>query len=120
MIFTRYIGVGGFATLVHYLTTIILVESGVSSPGWAAAAGAIVGALVAYGLNRTLTFGNTTRPVIQGLWRFGTVAFVGALANGLVVSIGTDLGMHYLLAQAVATALILPASFALNKCWTFQ
>jgi putative flippase GtrA len=120
MIFARYIGIGGLATLIHYLTTIFVVELDLATPGWAASGGAIVGALVAYGLNRAVTFGGTTRPLIQGLWRFGAVAFAGALANGLIVALGTSMGMYYLLAQAFATTLILPATFTINKRWTFQ
>jgi putative flippase GtrA len=36
-----------------------------------------------------------------------------------VVAAGVALGAHYLLAQAVATALVLLLTFAVNRAWAF-
>jgi putative flippase GtrA len=52
--------------------------------------------------------------------RYLLVAAGGALANGTIVWLGTELlHWHYLAAQVLATALILVAGFALNRTWTF-
>lgn len=47
------------------------------------------------------------------------VAIFGALINGSLVWVGTALGLHYLLAQVAATALVVVLSYHLNNRWTF-
>lgn len=117
--FARYSLVGIFATCVHYVLLSALVEWAGAKAGPAAAVGATFGALTAYAGNHRLTFMSRV-PHGVALPRFLLVAAFGAIASGLIVWAGTEwLHMHYLMAQVIATALILWTGFALNRRWTF-
>lgn len=111
--------VGGLATLLHYLVLVALVELVGVNAGLSAAVGAACGALAAYAGNKRFTFVSNA-PHRQALPRFLLVAAAGAIANGSIVWAGTELlHMHYLVAQVIATALILVLGFVLNRSWTF-
>ena len=111
--------VGGLATVVHYLVLVSLVELADVSAGLAAATGATCGALAAYAGNRRFTFASDA-PHGRALPRFLAVAALGAATSAALVFVGTSwLGLHYLLPQLAATALILAAGFMLNRHWTF-
>jgi putative flippase GtrA len=120
MAFGRYLLVGIAATGVHYLILLAMVESA-GCPAWiSAAAGSIVGAIVAYAGNWHFTFLRSAQHV-QALPRFLLVAGWGAGANGLIVWLGaTQLGLHYLLAQAIATLVVVVLTFQVNRIWTFS
>lgn len=117
----RYTVAGGVATASHYVLMGALVEVCAWPAGLASVAGALLGAVVGYGLNRTWTFAGHATPHRQALQRFLVVAAVGALLNGALVWAGTmALGWHWLVAQAVATGLVLLAGYAANRLWTFS
>ncbi|MFL6658702.1 MAG: GtrA family protein [Massilia sp.] len=120
MVFGRYLAVGLAATGVHYLVLYLLVERFGWAPPFAAAFGAICGALAAYLGNWRFTFAGAAGHG-HALPRFLAVAAGGALVNWLVVWIGSSvLGMHYFLAQVVASALVVFMTFQINRVWTFQ
>ena len=49
-----------------------------------------------------------------------TVAAFGVLLNnGVVKAMIESMHLHYLVAQAVATMVVLGSGFVLNKIWTF-
>ena len=84
----------------------------------ASGAGAVLGAQVAYAGNRWFTFAH--RGALRASWpRFQATAAAGALFGMAVVALGVRLGLHYLLAQGMATLLVLVLSFAINRAWTF-
>jgi len=117
--FGRYVLIGGLSTALHCCLLVVMVEVWSVSPGLAAAAGALGGALAAYIGNRRLTFASAAAHR-QALPRFLIVAAGGALLSGSLVWIGTTLlGMQYLVPQLMATALVLVAGFATNRHWTF-
>ena len=117
--FGRYLAVGAAATAVHYLLLVALVELAGSAAAPAAAFGAIFGALVAYAGNRRFTFAGRP-PHFRSLPRFLTVAASGAAASASIVWTGTEVaGMHYLVAQVVATLFVLWSGFMLNRRWSF-
>lgn len=114
----RYASVGAAATAVHYLLLTALVENALLAPPLAAALGAWVGAQVAFVLNARYTF----RPaaVTFGSWlRFQATAAIGAALSFALVAVGDRLGVHYLLAQAVATLLAMLVTFEINRRWSF-
>lgn len=117
--FLRYTAVGAIATALHYLLLVLCVEFG----GWPAFAasgfGAVVGAQLAYAGNRWLTFAH--RGDMRASWpRFQATALVGALLGMAIVALGVRAGLHYLLAQVLATLASLVLTFAINRAWTFR
>lgn len=116
----KYTLVGGIATAAHYLSLMVLVEVFGVSPALSAFCGAIVGAVLAYWGNRRITFDASSASHGRAVPRFALVALAGALINALVVWLGVQtLGVHYLLAQAAATAAVLLLTYHLNRNWTF-
>lgn len=117
----RYAVAGAVATASHYALMGALVEAAHWPAALASGAGATLGAVVAYGLNRAWTFAGSGVPHRQALPRFLAVAGAGALANATVVWAGTaGLGWHWLAAQAAATLAVLLASYAANRRWSFS
>jgi putative flippase GtrA len=116
-----YAAVGALATAAHYVLLAVLVESAWLNPGPAAACGACLGAVVAYWGNRAFTFRATPAPHGRAMWRFAAVALAGAGLNGLIVAWGHGAwGLHYLVAQAIATVLVMLLTYHLNRWWTFS
>jgi putative flippase GtrA len=117
--FVRYAAVGALGTVVHFVTLSVCVEVFGFTPAAGSIAGATVGALLNYILNYHLTFASHQAHRVT-LPRFLAVAAFGVLLNGLIVKLATErLQVHYLVAQAVATVVVLGSGFVLNKLWTF-
>jgi putative flippase GtrA len=114
----RYAAVGVAATAAHWALLALLVE-GPGLPAWlGSGAGAVLGAQVAFFGNRRFTFGHGG-PLWPAWWRFMGTALLGAGFGMVVVGAGVALGLHYLLAQAVATVLVMLLTFGINRAWTF-
>ena len=108
------------ATAVHYAVLLALVELGGMPPAPSAVMGALCGAASAYAINRSITFTSSTASHRQALPRFMLIAAAGAALNGALVWGGVQwLGWHYLVAQALATVLVLGLTYRLNRSWTF-
>jgi putative flippase GtrA len=116
--FLRYASVGALATAVHYSVLVGLVESGSMAPRFAAAIGAWVGAQVAFVGNAWFTFDGAQMHVRSWI-RFQVTAVIGAAISFAIVAAGVRLGLHYLLAQAVATLLTLFVTYEINRRWSF-
>ena len=120
MQFFWYIVSGGIATAVHYAVLIALVESSTASAAAAAAIGTLCGAAVSYLFNRRITFAGNGADHAQALPRFMAIALLRAFLNFALVWFGVQqFGWHYLLAQMLATVLVLGLTFRLNRLWTF-
>lgn len=120
MVFFWYLLAGGIATVVHYAVLLMLVEVFGLAPSLSAVVGALCGAAVSYLVNRHLTFPGATVRHQLAVPKFLAVAVAGALVNGALVWVGVHwLVWHYLLAQAVATLLVLGLTYRLNRSWTF-
>jgi putative flippase GtrA len=118
LLLLRYAGVGGLATLAHWGLLAALVEWAGTAPWLASGCGAALGAQVAFVGNRRFTFGHQG-PLWPAWWRFMGTAVLGGVVGMAIVAAGVALGLHYLLAQAVATAVGLLLTFAVNRVWTF-
>jgi putative flippase GtrA len=117
--FVRYAAVGAVATAAHYGVLVSLVEAA-QRPAWVASGiGAAIGAQLAFFGNRVYTFGHRG-PVVPAWLRFHGTALAGALLGMLIVGLGVRAGLHYLVAQVVATAAGLLLTFAINRGWTFR
>ena len=118
--FIRFAAVGAVGTLAHYALLLTLVEGFGASPLVGATAGFVLGAVVNYTLSRLLVF-DTDRAHTEALPRFFAVATIGLVWTALLMKLFVDvLGLHYLLAQLVTTALLLLWHYAGNAVWTFR
>lgn len=115
----RYTAVGAVATALHWATLVLLVERAAWAPAWASGAGALLGAQWAFWGNRYCTFQHRG-PWLTAWARFHATAGAGALVGMGVVAAGAAAGWPYLLAQALATGLVLVLGFAVNQAWTFR
>lgn len=117
--FALFLVAGGIATAAHYSLLIILVTFSGADAVWASVAGYGLGALVGYILNYRFTF-KSTRRHREALTRFLTVAVIGLGLNAGVMKVAVDVvGLHYLIAQILATGLVLVWNFVANKLWSF-
>lgn len=114
----RYAGVGVLAVVVHLGVLGLLVEFFGVPPGWGSAAGAVVGAQVAFFGNRRYTFEHLG-PMWPAWWRFQATAGAGGALGACLVALTTGLGLHWLPAQGVATAVVLLLTFTVNFRWSF-
>lgn len=120
MTFIKFLGVGGFATLVQYLLLVVLVETGLLSAAPASAIGYICASLVNYLLNYYLTFGSNARHQVAGV-KFALVAVTGlGLNTALVYLLAHLLGVYYLFSQVLATLAVLFWNFFAHKHWTYK
>ncbi|MBA4782637.1 MAG: GtrA family protein [Rhizobiales bacterium] len=115
-----FLVVGLVATGSHYAVLIFLVEAMQVAAVPASAAGAFLGAVVSYFLNRKLTF-RSNRAHRAAMPRFFTVAALSLATNtGLMALFTGPLGIAYLPAQVVTTGFLIILTFGLNKLWTFR
>ena len=116
--FLRYASVGLLATAVHYSVLVGFVENALLAPRFAAAIGAWIGAQVAFAGNAWFTFDGAVIDARAWL-RFQMTAVVGAAISFAIVAIGVRAGLHYLLAQALATLLTLFVTYEINRRLSF-
>jgi len=117
--FLRFAGVGVVGTAVHYGAMFAAVELlGVSAP-----VGSGIGFLVSlgasYGLNRVWTF-EKRPPWARGFLAYLLVCAVGLGINMGVVALGVANGLHYMLAQVVATPIALLWNFFSSRFIVFR
>ena len=118
--FLTFTLVGAFGTAAHYVVLATLVEVFGVQVLAATTAGFACGAIVNYVLNRRYTFNSSARHAVA-LPKFLTVATLGAGINWLVMALLTGVaGLHYMVAQLLATATVLAWNFIANHAWTFR
>jgi putative flippase GtrA len=116
--FVRFIVVGGVATAIQYAILILLVRGLGMAPTPASSMGFVLSAAVNYLLNYRFTF-QSNRPHGPAAVKFGLLAAAGLLINGAIMHLLTGAAVHYLLAQAGATGVVLFWNFIGNTLWTF-
>jgi putative flippase GtrA len=117
--FLRFATVGAVATAAHYTVLIGLTELGGMNPVGATVFGFAVGAVVSYTLNRRYTF--AVRPAfMQGFVKFAIVVGVGAVLNAAIVAFFIRYGLHYMIAQVIATGLVLVWNFTAARLIVFR
>lgn len=117
--FLRFAAVGVAATSAHYAVLIALTELGGVDPVPATAVGFAVGAVVSYVLNRAFTF--AARPAIaSSLAKFLAIALVGAFINAGIVALLIGQGLYYLVAQVIATLVVLVWNYAGARLIVFR
>lgn len=118
--FLLFAAIGAVGTCAHFVVLIALVQGAGMSPVLATAFGFVVGAIVNYLLNHRFAFGGRAdHRVAAG--RFLAVALVGAQINTAAMWVLTTwCALNYLLAQVLATGLVLGINFALSRWWVFR
>lgn len=115
--FLRYGVVGVVATAAHYLLMASLMNIG-WLPVSASTAGAFLGALVAYGINRKWTF--KTSHSTRRMMRFMSVAALGLLMNAVLLLLILQWLIDSVIgAQLLTTGLVFVATFLINQKWSF-
>lgn len=117
--FFRYGLVGAIGTLAQYAILVGAVSTHIATPVTASMAGAVAGAIINYILNAKYTFNHKGH--VQALPKFALIAVIGALMNGVLMKILIDtFGLNYLVAQVLATFIVLGMTYMLNSRWTFR
>ena len=118
--FIRFASVGLIGTIAHYLVLIILVELLSAKAILGSSFGFLTGAAVNYTLNYRFTF-KSKKQHFETMPKFYLVATIGFLINGLIVYlIAHVFAANYILAQILATAIVLIWGFVANHLWTFS
>ena len=117
--FSKFATVGAVGTLVHYVVLILMVSGLALSPILGTSTGALAGALVNYVLNHHYTFGGGASHA-RALPRFMLMAAVGLGLNATIVGMLTHFGIHYLVAQVLATGIVLVVNYLVSKLWIFH
>lgn len=117
--FLSFAGIGAIATAIHYVVLIVGVQFLDLAPVAASSIGFGFSAFVNYSLNRRITF-HSKKAHPDALPKFLAVALVGLALNAVLLAAATEiLGLNYLLAQALVTALVLIWNYSINAAWTF-
>lgn len=115
-----YVGAGFIATGSHYATTVAAVELAGVAPLAASAAGFAVGAAVKYSLNYFVAFRSAERHA-AALPRFAaTLGALFALNAFFFALLHQGAGLHYMAAQVLTTALLVPPGYLLSRLWVFR
>lgn len=118
--FIKFTGVGAIGTAAHYATLIFFVQIIGLNVILSSSVGAIVGACVNYILNYKFTF-QSNKNHHETIKKFFTIAFIGFILNGLLMSLlAEQLSIYYLLAQIITTGTVLIWNFIGNQFWTFK
>ena len=117
--FCVFLLVGGLSTLLQYVVLLTLVRLLHADAVLASTLGFTLSAPVNYYLNYRLAF-RSSRPHGSALARFSAVALVGLQLNGAIMQGAVHwLSLHYLVAQVIATVLVLFWGFLVNAEWSF-
>lgn len=115
--FLTFAGVGAIGTVAHYLVLILAVESDVLGPVPATMLGYLAGMLVNYKLNYTVTF-RSERSHSIALSRYVVISAIGFVVNALLM-LFLSTRIHYLVAQVLATGLVLVWNYLCSRFWVF-
>jgi len=116
--FVRFALVGGVATAIQYAILVLLVRGCGVAPTPASSVGFGLSAVANYFLNYRFTF-RSNRPHGPAAAKFALLAVTGLVINAAIMHLIVGAGVHYLLAQVCATAVVLFWNFIGNSLWTF-
>ncbi|WP_114811374.1 GtrA family protein [Paraburkholderia kururiensis] len=118
--FARYTLMGLMGTTVQYALLVALTATHAASAVIASTVGAAAGAVVNYVLNYRITFRSNAKHT-HAAPRFFVVAAAGMAVNAWVMhALVERLHVYYLLAQCVATGVVLLSGFVVNSVWSFR
>jgi putative flippase GtrA len=115
-----FVAAGGTATVVQYGVLVFLIEVLRNNPTISAIVAYLCGAVTSYLLNFSYTFKNSGTGFRKGLLKFLLVNVIGLGLNTLIFVMLRDVGAYYLLAQAVATGLVLIWNYLGARLFVFR
>lgn len=117
--FISFASAGAVGTAAHYSILLALVMAWKADAVMASALGFLAGLLVNYLLSHYWVFRSRKRHA-ETVFKYLAIAGVGLVLNtGLMHLAINEAGIHYLLAQIFATAVVLIWNFSGNRFWTF-
>ena len=117
--FSSFLAIGVATTAAHYAVLIALVEAWAFNPVGATTAGFLAAVLLSYLLNRRYTFDE--RPAFRaGLLKYFAIASVGLVLNAGTMMLLTRWGLHYVLAQIIASGVALFWNFLAARFVVFR
>jgi len=118
--FFYFTGVGVVGTLIQYVVLLVSRNQTTAPPILASGVGFVLGAFVSYILNYRYTF-RSVKNHREAITKFMAVVLIGLLLNTFVMLVGAEFFvLHYLLAQILATVIVLIWNFSVNILWTFR
>ena len=118
--FLRYCVVGGLGTVVHFGTTMFLVEMLGIDAVLATVIGFLGALAVSFMLNRRWVFASRVA-VASGLARYSLVSGLGFVLNVAIMALVTRvLELDYRIGLALVVLIIPVTNFTLNARWTFR
>jgi putative flippase GtrA len=117
-LFAKFFLVGGFATCLQYILMIVFIELFWVPEVLASALAYAISAIANYLANYHLTFKSQQKHILA----FSKFIFVASFAlaiNTLLFFLVFSIGVHYLLAQIVATLVTLIINFLAHKFWIY-
>jgi len=117
--FVKFVGVGGLATVFQYGLMIGFIEFMNIPEVPASAISYGISALFNYLANYYLTF-NSDAQHLQTLPKFIVATTMVLIINTLLFSFFFNTGLHYLIAQVMATVITLFVNFVIHKYWIYR
>lgn len=118
--FLSFVVIGGSCTLIQYLILFGMTEFFGVSPVISSSIGYLLSATLNYLFNRRFTF-DSERKHSDSVPRFFVISLFGLAINAAVLYLFQLVGsVHYLIAQIIATTVVLFWNFFANRAWTFN
>lgn len=115
----KFLIVGGSATALHYGLLFLFVQFAGLTPVVATSIAYSISSIYNYLLNYYATFKSDASHQTAVI-KFAGVAGSGLLINAGIIYALTNLGIHYLIAQLLATLVILVWNYVIHKYWTYK
>lgn len=117
--FMRFLLVGGTATAIHYAVLWLGHEQLGVDALWATSAGFVISALFNFLASYHFTFKSKQKLGVAAL-RFTVTSLIGLALNSMLFGgLHGPLGLHYMVAQVLATGVVLGWNFMAGKHFSF-
>lgn len=119
-IFLKFLGIGGVATSLQYTLLMLFVELLKITPVHASVIAYLLSAIFSYVANYYLTFKSISSHKAS-IAKFIFSVGIGLILTGSLMFLFTEnMSFFYLLAQIVATLIVLIWNFFSQKVWVFK
>ncbi|MCK4704104.1 MAG: GtrA family protein [Gammaproteobacteria bacterium] len=115
----KFLGVGAIATAIQYLLLILFVELDLLDPVSSSGLSYSISAVFNYFANYYITFSSDVNHRVAAI-KFLVIVLFGLVINtGMMYIMVTMFELQYILAQIIATCIVLVWNFLSHKYWTF-